>query len=197
MQAKKPSFVPLMFAGTEMKYSVTVKARQGDNQLFRSGALGPDRRRRAGLSAGLTRHLQHLHALPAPSRLQDIVFDGMGKRSGLWVEAIGVLALVNVDFRRCGMGLHDGDSVALYAASTPTTVVGGTFSGNSASVGAAIYVNDRYKTSRTALHVSGATFSGNKVRGGLAGGRACARARAFASWACGAGAAQGGVGTIH
>ena len=95
----------------------------------------------------------------------------MGKRSGLWVMAIGGLTVINTDFRRCGLGPDDGYSAALYSSSTPTTVVGGTFSGNAARVGGSIYVDDAFFTTKMALHVSGTTFSGNKARDGLAGSR--------------------------
>ena len=105
---------------------------------------------------------------------QNIIFDGMGKRNALWVLGIAALTLVNVDFRRCGgQGLNDDRARALYASSTPTTIVGGTFSGNVGQKGSALYVDDWYhaSTPRVALHVSGTTFSGNEARDLLASAR--------------------------
>ena len=95
----------------------------------------------------------------------------MGKRSALWAQGIGALAVVNVDVRGSGQRPDDVFSTALYASSTPTTVVGGTFSGNVAFRGSAIFVDDYYRTSRAALDVCGATFTGNQARGVPAGTR--------------------------
>ena len=45
-----------------------------------------------------------------------MIFDGMGKRSGLWVYGIGARTLVNVDFRGSGRGVDDFTSSAVYAS---------------------------------------------------------------------------------
>ena len=38
----------------------------------------------------------------------------MGKRKNLWVLGIAALTMVNVDFRRCGLGLDDNNAAAVY-----------------------------------------------------------------------------------